>query len=113
MVHLNFSAGTYQPCSSCIVGTGTGTGGTGTTVGTGTGTGGTGTGGTGGTVHKLNCGYIKVSIFFSGGTYQPCSSCTGTGGIQPHLQTVNMKLYNVWYMYVYRTHNTKLIFFII
>jgi len=76
-VHINFSAGTYRHCSSCTGtgGTGTGTGGT----GTGTGTGGTGTGGTGGTVHKLNCGYIKVSIFFSGGTYQPCSSCTGTG----------------------------------
>ena len=86
-VHINFSAGyngTYQPCSSCT--------------------------GTGGTVHKLNCGYIKVSIFFSAGYISTLFQLYGYGGIQPHLQTVNMKLYNVWYMYVYRTHNTKLIF---
>ena len=58
-----------------------------------------GTGGTlvrirpwyGGTVHKLYCGYIKVSIFFSAGTYQPCSSCmVGT----------LVRWYMYWYMYV-------------
>jgi hypothetical protein len=32
-VHINFSAGTYQHCSSCTGGTGTGTGGTGTGTG--------------------------------------------------------------------------------
>ena len=76
----------------------------------------------GGTVHKLYCGYMyvgtggtlvrirpwygKVSIFFSAGTYQPCSSCmvgtlvrwymyvgTYTTVVRPYLPTVNKTLH--------------------